>query len=302
MELLLQQIQQFMLYLRVEKNASQHTVMNYLADIERFIEFAKLQSVEEVLFNNVTPIVIRSYLGYLKNEKYARRTIARRIASLRSFFRYLCREDEIANNPFTAIHTPKLEKKLPVFLETSEIQDLLSLPGMDALGRRDVAIMEILYGSGLRVGELVGLTIQSVDMEARYILVYGKGSKERLVPMGRQAANSLNYYIQYVRPELYANCKTNSHDALFVNNKGGPLTDRSVRRIVDKYVEKLALVKNVSPHTFRHTFATHLLNNGADLRSLQEMLGHVSLSTTQLYTHVSKERLKTVYQSAHPRA
>lgn len=302
MKLLLQQIQRFMFYLKVEKNASQHTVMNYLADIERFIEFAKLQGVEEVLFNHVTPIIIRSYLGYLKNEQYARRTIARRIASLRSFFRYLCREDELANNPFTGIHTPKLERILPVFLETYEIQDLLSLPEMDALGRRDAAIMEILYASGLRVGELVGLTLQSVDMETRFILVYGKGSKERIVPMGRQAANSLNYYLQHVRPVLYANRKTKSHDMLFVNNKGGPLTDRSVRRIIDKYVDKLALVKDVSPHTIRHTFATHLLNNGADLRSLQEMLGHVSLSTTQLYTHVSKERLKTVYQSAHPRA
>lgn len=296
------QIEQFLLYLHVEKNASQHTVTSYLADIEDFVEFAELQGVSEALFANVTPIIIRAYLNNMKMKNYARRTIARRIASLRSFYRFLCREDIIPNNPITSIHTPKLDKKLPVILDDSEINDLLALPAMDDLGRRDLAVLELLYASGVRVAELVRLSISDVDYENRFILVYGKGAKERIVPIGRKAASAVSFYLSGARPRLYSKHRGTPHYKLFVNSKGGPLTDRSIRRIVGKYVDILALAKNVSPHTIRHTFATHLLNHGADLRSVQEMLGHVNLSTTQLYTHVSKERLKAIYFNAHPRA
>lgn len=302
MESLRKQLEQFIQYLRVEKNASQHTISNYQADIERFFTFAREQSVGEVLFEDVTTILIRAYLARLKEEDYARRTIARRVAALRSFFRFLCREAVIAQNPFKTVHTPKLEKKLPVFLDAGEITGLLDLPDNTPLGRRDAAILELLYATGVRVSELAGLTVKDLDFSSGYLLVYGKGAKERIVPVGRKAITAARYYLDKIRPKLCSVSNKGAHDKFFVNKSGGPLTDRSVRRILDKYVDALAITKNVSPHTIRHTFATHLLNNGADLRSVQELLGHVNLSTTQLYTHVTKERIKSVYLQAHPRA
>jgi integrase/recombinase XerC len=296
-------LDEFILYLRIEKNASPHTVNNYRADIERFFIFAREKSVGEVLFANVTSLLIRSYLANLKEEDYARRTIARRIAALRSFFRFLCREPVLAENPFKAIHTPKLEKRLPVFLDSREVADLLELPPNTILGRRDAALLELLYATGVRVSELAGLTVRDVDLTSGYALVYGKGSKERVVPVGRKAIAALQNYLATSRPRLITSeSAPPPHDPLFVNKAGGPLTDRSIRRILAKYVDQMAITKNVSPHTIRHSFATHLLNNGADLRSVQELLGHVNLSTTQLYTHVTKERMKAVYMQAHPRA
>ncbi|HMM21548.1 MAG TPA: tyrosine recombinase XerC [Selenomonadales bacterium] len=291
----------FLLYLKVQKNASPHTVNNYQTDFESFFDFVRRHQNGEVLVANITPIVIRAYLAQLKEKDYARRTIARRVAALRSFFRFLCREAVISDNPFTAVRTPKLDKRLPVFLDPKEINGLLDLPGKNAAGRRDAAILELLYATGIRVSELTGLTEKDVDLVSGYALVYGKGAKERVVPVGRKAIAALKLYIDLARPKLYAKAAS-PHASLFVNQKGGPLTDRSVRRILDKYVKELALAKHVSPHTIRHTFATHLLNNGADLRSVQELLGHVNLSTTQLYTHVTKEKIKSVYQAAHPRA
>lgn len=297
-----QQIEQFFRYLRLEKNASPHTVKSYREDIEQFWEFALQHEGGEVHFAAITPLLIRTYLAQLKADDYARTTIARRIAALRSFYRFLCREGLVDINPFKLVHTPKIEKKLPVFLDEGEITDLLELPADDALGRRDAAIMELLYASGVRVAELTGLKTGDVDLVSRFIIVCGKGAKERIVPIGRTAATALEHYLADARPQLYSKWRKEQHQYLFVNSKGGPLTDRSVRRIVDKYVAILAVAKKVSPHTIRHTFATHMLNNGADLRSVQEMLGHVNLSTTQLYTHVTKERLKAVYRETHPRA
>jgi len=291
----------FLLYLKVQKNASPHTVSSYQTDFESFFDFVRRHQEGEVLVATITPILIRAYLAQLKEEDYARRTIARRVAALRSFFRFLCRESVINDNPFTAVRTPKLDKRLPVFLDPSEINGLLDLPGKDAAGRRDAAILELLYATGIRVSELTGLSERDVDLVSGYALVYGKGSKERVVPVGRKAIAAVKLYMDLARPKLYAKADS-PHDKIFVNQKGGPLTDRSVRRILDKYVNELALAKHVSPHTIRHTFATHLLNNGADLRSVQELLGHVNLSTTQLYTHVTKEKIKSVYQAAHPRA
>lgn len=298
---MLSYLEQFIFYLRVEKNASPHTVVSYRADIGDFFEFARGHGYGEVVFANVTPILIRAYLASLKEGEYARRTIARRVAALRSFFRFLCREEVIPDNPFNTVRSPKLEKKLPVFLDTKEITGLLELPDNSGLGRRDTAILELLYATGVRVGELVALSVQDVDLDAGYALVYGKGAKERIVPVGRKATAALRLYLDASRPLLYAR-SGKPHSQLFVNKNGGPLSDRSVRRIVDKYVGMLALQKNVSPHTIRHSFATHLLNNGADLRAVQELLGHVNLSTTQLYTHVTKERLREVYLQAHPRS
>lgn len=292
----------FFRYLRVEKNASPHTIAGYQADIDDFFAFAAAKlDMDEVPLAAVTPILIRAYLAYLKDEDYARRTIARKMAALRSFFRHLCRETVVAENPFAAVRTPKLEKRLPVFLDPGEINAILDLPANNDLGRRDAAVLELLYATGMRVSELAGLAVRDVDFATGYALVYGKGSKERVVPVGRKAIAALKVYLERPRPRLMAKSGA-THDRLFVNSRGGPLTDRSVRRVVDKYVEALALAKKVSPHTIRHTFATHLLNNGADLRAVQELLGHVNLSTTQLYTHVTKDRVKAVYQQAHPRA
>ncbi len=294
-------LQDFFRYLRVEKNASPHTIASYRTDIDRFFAFAAAKlGMDEVPLAAVTPILIRAYLACLKDEDYARRSIARKMAALRSFFRHLCREAVVAENPFTTVRTPKLEKRLPVFLDPGEITAILDLPKNDSLGRRDAAVLELLYATGIRVSELAGLTVRDVDLAEAYALVYGKGSKERVVPVGRKALAALKLYLDLARPRLTDGAA--AHDRLFVNSKGGPLTDRSVRRIVDKYVAALAIAKNVSPHTIRHTFATHLLNNGADLRTVQELLGHVNLSTTQLYTHVTKDRVKAVYQQAHPRA
>jgi integrase/recombinase XerC len=290
----------FFRYLKVQKNASPHTLTSYRADIEHFLAFAaaKLET-DEVTLAAITPILIRAYLANLKDEDYARRTIARKMAAMRSFFRHLCRENAVAENPFQMVRTPKLEKRLPSFLDPAEITALLELPDKSSLGRRDAAILELLYATGMRVSELAGLAVRDVELGEGYALVYGKGSKERVVPVGRKALAAVKLYLDLARPRLLAGVP---HDTLFVNSRGGPLTDRSVRRVVDKYVVALALAKHVSPHTIRHTFATHLLNNGADLRSVQELLGHVNLSTTQLYTHVTKERVKSVYSQAHPRA
>ncbi|HWR38864.1 MAG TPA: tyrosine recombinase XerC [Patescibacteria group bacterium] len=297
-----QQVGRFMAYLQVEKNASPHTIGSYRADIGQFAVFVREQGVQEAIFMHVTPMLIRAYLARMNQTGYSRRTIARRIASLRSFFRFLCREEILLENPFVLIRTPKLEQKLPVFLDQPEMEGLLRLPADNLLGRRDRALLELLYATGVRVSELARLPLENVDLYNRYILVFGKGAKERIVPVGRTAVAALQLYIEAARPRLVAAYSGPRHQQLFVNSKGGPLSDRSIRRILDRYVEMLALAKNVTPHTIRHTFATHLLNNGADLRSVQEMLGHVNLSTTQLYTHVTKDRLAAIYKETHPRA
>lgn len=302
MDTIAQTIQNFILHLQVEKNASQHTVTYYRADLERFVAFAQEQGAGEALFTQVTPLLLRSYLGSLTANGYSRATINRRISSLRSFFRFQCNHGLIAENPCKFLHTPKMKKLLPVFLDVPEINDLLKLPSQDLLGRRDLAVLELLYATGIRVSELAGLTIANVDFFNRCVLVYGKGRKERIVPVGTKAIIALEEYLKKSRPRLYQKYQGNAHYRVFLNHRGGPLSDRSVRRIVDKYVNQLALHKSVSPHTIRHTFATHLLDRGADLRSVQEMLGHVNLSTTQIYTHISKERLKATYKDTHPRA
>ncbi|MDU4959919.1 MAG: tyrosine recombinase XerC [Sporomusaceae bacterium] len=295
-------VAEFILYLKLEKNASEHTVSGYQTDIADFRQYAGTQPGFDDRPDAVNPMLIRSYLAHMKRQEYGRRTIARRIAALRSFFRFLCRENALEDNPFQLIHTPKLEKRLPAFLDESELNALFTLPGTDPLGLRDLAILELLYATGVRVSELAGLNLYDLDFDSRLVLVYGKGAKERIVPVGRKAIAALTAYLERARPRLYARNSGREHQKLFVNNRGGPLTDRSVRRILEGYVDKLALAKHVTPHTIRHSFATHLLDHGADLRFVQELLGHVSLSTTQLYTHITKEKLKAVYRQAHPRA
>ena len=293
-------LEKFLNYLGVEKNCSPLTISNYRRDVYFFYDFLHQRYNGDVQWQSIGVLDIRAYLAMLNTEKYARRTIARRISSLRSFFKYMVRENIAEYNPFAKIKTPKLDKRLPVFLEEFEVNELLELPPKTLLGLRDQAVLEMLYATGCRVSELVGLTLERIDTGNRYALLLGKGNKERIVPLGHTCCRALEAYYD-ARAELMSKYSA-SHDFVFVNSRGGVLTDRSVRRILDKYISQLALHKNVSPHTIRHTFATHLLDHGADLRAVQELLGHANLSTTQIYTHVTMERIASVYEKNHPRA
>ena len=296
-------VRNFLQYLAVEKNTSALTVKNYAADIAVFIEFLKTRYSGGFNWNDISVPDIRSYLAEMNGKKYARTTIARRISALRSFYKYLQRESRVKQNPFVKVRTPKLEKHLPVFLEELEINELLELPDKtDELGMRDQALLELLYATGCRVSELVGLTLETIDLGNMFVLLHGKGNKDRLVPIGHTCREAVERYLNDARGQLMAKYHAKAHEQLLVNRLGGPLTDRSVRRILDKYIKQLALRKNVSPHTIRHTFATHLLDHGADLRAVQELLGHANLSTTQIYTHVTTERITSVYEKNFPRA
>lgn len=295
------QLENYLDFLQGAKNVSPHTVHNYRRDIEQFLEFLRRLTSGDFVFPEVDTYMARRYLASLIGKEYSRKTVARHIAALRSYSRYLCREQMIESNPFVGIRTPKLERRLPQFLDVPEIDDLLKLPPLTPLGRRDAAIMELLYGAGVRVSELTNLSLQSIDLNECYILVFGKGAKERIIPIGRMAVKAISSYILESRPLLLRKTAA-ATNALFLNHSGTPLSDRSVRRILEKYVDLLSVHKRVTPHTLRHSFATHLLDNGADLRSVQELLGHVSLKTTQVYTHVSSERLLSVYRNSHPRA
>jgi integrase/recombinase XerC len=296
------EITEFTDFLQVEKNVSLHTLKSYLGDLEDFFVFFFRGNPEGLDFSTLSSLYIRSYLAFLNERKYARRTIARKVSALRSFSRYLVREGKNGQNPFAKVKTPKLDKKLPVFLDTVEIDELFSLPAEDELGWRDSAVLELLYATGCRVSELVGLNLADVDFANRYVLLRGKGDKERLVPIGTRAVAAVQGYLLRSRKVLLERYKVPEHGAICVNGRGTRLTDRSVRRIIDKYIQIMAVSKKISPHTIRHTFATHLLNNGADLRSVQEMLGHANLSTTQIYTHITTERMTGVYKTTHPRA
>lgn len=296
----LELVEGFLSYLEVEKNSSQLTLTNYRKDINNFIEYLELRLGNGATFAQVSVLDVRGYLAEMNKQGYARTTIARRISALRSLYRYLLREGRIETNPLAQVKSPKLDKVLPTFLDEVEITELLQLPEADTLGCRDRAVLELLYATGCRVAELVNLTRERLDLGNRFVLLLGKGNKERIVPLGKPCIEAVNKYYP-VRSALMAKYGQ-QHEQIFVNSRGGPLTDRSVRRILDKYITQLALQKNVTPHTIRHTFATHLLEHGADLRAVQELLGHANLSTTQIYTHVTTERIAKVYHDKHPRA
>ena len=292
----------FISYLEVERNASPHTVRNYAEDLSQFVAFLETEG-----FNfpgEINYLAIRHFLAHLKAMGYERRTIARRLSAIRSFLRYLNREGKLTDKTWIAVSTPRVGKKLPTFLYVEEMVELLNAPDTATpAGQRDKAILETLYASGIRVSELVSLNVQTLDLEQGCFIVMGKGAKERLVPLGRFAINAVREYIQTGREQLLRKDKaSDGQKALWLNKYGTRLTDRGVRRIVEKYVQKASLTANISPHSIRHSFATHLLNAGADLRSVQELLGHVNISTTQIYTHVTRDRLKEVYKTAHPRA
>jgi len=286
-----QYIEQFITYLDAERNASPHTLVNYSVDLR---EFSLV--VGKKPLNTITYLDVRNFLAHLNKNNFSKSSISRKLACLRSFFKFLVRENIIKNNPASAVATPKREKRLPHFLEENEVTTLLNTPNLDALdGCRDRAIIETLYSSGLRVSELVSLNVETIDRLAGLIRVRGKGRKERIVPLGNAAIQAIDGYLAK-RPEVQL------REPLFLNSRSGRLTDRSVRRMLLKHARKAGIAKEVSPHMLRHSFATHLLNRGADLRSVQELLGHENLSTTQIYTHVTTQRLKEAYDQAHPRA
>ena len=290
-------LDRFLKYLKAEKNYSAHTLEAYSHDLRGFFSFISGSRLEDVDLP-----LLRKYLALLKENNISKRTMARRAASLRSFFKFLIREGALKKNPMAPMRNPKLEKKLPMVLDENEVTKLLESPENDLTGRRDRAILETIYTSGLRVSELVGLNLDRVDFIGGVCRVMGKGSKERLCPMGDKALRSIRSYLE-VRNK---NTVKKNEKALFLNHSpngnGARITARSVSRILHKYIVKTSRLENVSPHTLRHSFATHLLNRGADLRAVQELLGHANLSTTQIYTHVSTARLKEAYDKAHPRA
>jgi integrase/recombinase XerC len=295
--------QAFLEDLEHRRGVSAHTIKSYRADLDQFTRFL----VDEWGMdpNKLTPkdvdvLTLRGFLAHLHGKGTARSSIARKLAALRTFFRFLTREGRLEKNPARLISTPRQEKKIPGRLEEKEVEKLLDCPDTsDPLGRRDQAILELFYATGLRVGELVGLDRSSVERDAQLVRAKGKGRKERLVPYGEPAAEALDRYLRDRRQLAKRGPGT---DALFLNARGQRLTVRSVHRLVRKYLRQAALRSGLSPHSLRHAFATHLLERGADLRSIQELLGHSSLSTTQKYTHLSTAKLLKVYEKSHPKA
>ncbi len=291
-------------YLRAEKNASPYTVRNYTTDlvgssrIKGFFSFLSERGVKTL--DKADRHLLRDYLSYLVEQGLVKASIARKLSAIRSFYRYLVREEILPVNPLRDASSPKLDKRLPSFLTIEEINRLLETPDLSTpQGQRDRAFIELLYASGLRVSELVGLDIEQIDINTREIRVWGKGSKERMVLMGEPAAEALRNYIENGRPALLGDKK--SH-AMFLNREGNRLSERTVQVRLQKHANAAGIGKRVYPHMVRHTFATHLLDGGADLRVVQELLGHASLTTTQVYTHVSKSQAKKVYLAAHPMA
>ncbi|MGB9857858.1 MAG: site-specific tyrosine recombinase/integron integrase [Dictyoglomaceae bacterium] len=289
---LLEEIKEFLNYLRFEKNYSENTIRSYRIDLIDFCNFCKKNRLN---FNNKK--TFRSFLHYLSQKGYKRTTLARKIISLRSFLTYLLRSDKIKEDLSIYLSTPKIEKRLPNFLSQEEVNRLLSIPSFGKiLEIRDRAIIETLYATGIRVGELVKIKDKDINWELGEIKVFGKRSRERIVVLGEKTLEILRLYYERVRPKLLKE-ETN---IFFLNAKGKPLSDRGVRLIISKYSK--ILKKKFTPHTLRHTFATHLLEGGADLRSVQELLGHVRISTTQIYTHLTKEQIQRIYINSHPRA
>lgn len=309
-------VRQFLDFLKLEKHFSDYTVKSYGADLVQFAQFlageigqaganatpgSMPQEAIDKRLAGCEALLIREFLAYLYAQNYTKSTTARKLATLRSFYKFLIRRGMVSANPLSAIRTPKQEKRLPKCLDLEQVQRLLEAPGdADLLSSRDRAMLEVLYSSGIRVSELVELEMSDMDLQEGVLRVRGKGRKDRLTPIGSQAIHALNRYFELRRSD--PRCQGPAAARVFLNKHGQSLSTRSVRRKLDKYLVQAGLDPGISPHTLRHSFATHLLNNGADLRSVQELLGHQSLSTTQIYTHLTTGRMKEVYDHAHPRA
>ncbi|MFY9824537.1 MAG: tyrosine recombinase XerC [Thermoanaerobaculia bacterium] len=303
-------IHQYLEHLHGERQVSPETLRAYEHDLASFLEFLARdflgKEAGEVRPGDVDPLAVRSFLAAMTRKGLAKTSQGRTLSAVRSLFRFACREGVLTANPAQGVRTPKVPKTLPRHLRPGEVENLIEAPdGDEPLVRRDRAILEMLYAAGLRVSELVGLDWRDVDLPARVVRVMGKGSKERMVPFGRPAAEALRRWLDVWESLRKVGKEGNDRgdgDPVFLNAFGSRLTDRSVRRVIDRWVDAAAVARGVHPHTLRHTFATHLLENGADLRAIQELLGHSSLSTTQKYTHLEVDRLLSVYRDAHPRA
>jgi len=285
-------LEKFIRYLEIEKNYSPHTVLNYKLDLQAFYKFIAGTDLEKIDY-----LTLRKYLAVLKEKNLGNRTVGRRLSSLRSFFKFLTRESFIKTNPMLMLSSPKLDKHLPSFMTEEEVKRLIDSAFAkdkdDLLGLRDRAILEAFYSSGLRISELVGLNREDIDFISGIVKVKGKGKKERIVPIGDTALLAIRKYLEKRKKQ---------DEAIFLNNNGRRITSRGVHFVLVKYLKSSGARPGVSAHTFRHSFATHLLNRGADLRTVQELLGHANLSTTQIYTHLTTEKLKSVYDKAHPHA
>ena len=324
-------VERFLNYLKYEKRFSEHTAKCYGADLAQYGDFllraneeshpvsgdvslehhddggaatavaVETEQLVDQLLIGADVNEARSYLAHLNEKGYSKATIARKLATLRSFYKFLVKTNRRTANPLTAVRTPKQDKKLPRFLEYEEIKRLLETPPIETwLGARDRAILETLYSTGIRVSELVGLNMDDIDFLGEVVHIRGKGKKERIAPISSSALQAIQHYMEFRNKRAQSNTNFDMK-VLFVNKHGQRLSTRSVRRKMDKYLKMVGLDPAISPHTLRHSFATHMLNNGADLRSVQELLGHQSLSTTQVYTHLTTRRLKEVYDEAHPR-
>jgi len=288
-------ISDFLSFLKAEKNYSPNTVTSYRKDLGQFQSYCENRKISQIDKNTLS-----NFLAFLKSKSYHNRSLARKVATLRSFMKFLAKRKKIEGNLIFHLSSPKLKKKLPTFLSVSQMENLLDLPQLDDLwGKRDKAILELFYSSGLRLSELANLKLSTVDFDNQTLKVLGKGSKERIIPVGDKALQSLKDYLKALSEKKI---NLESTQILFFNQRKGRLTSRSISRIVKKYLFAISEGQKTSPHTLRHTFASHLLEGGADLKAIQEMLGHKSLSTTQIYTHLNLGQKKKVYQKAHPRA
>lgn len=287
----------FLSYLKNQKGYSSHTILNYDNDLKAFLSFLQQEGIS--VYKEIDYKMIRNYLNYLDEKNFSKTTIARHISSLRSFYKYLLKEEIVSKNPMLFISNPKLDKKLPKFLYEGEVEKLLSLPKLDhPKGIREALLLEFLYSTGVRVSELCSIQKKDISFSEKSVKVLGKGNKERYVYFGKPLEELLKLYLEESRPYF----EKARNDYLFLNDSGNQLQDRRVRAIIDDLLKRSCADFHISPHTLRHSFATHMLNHGADLKTVQELLGHEDLSTTQIYTHISNERLRSVYLHSHPRA
>ena len=294
-------VRSYLEYLEIERNYSAHTILSYETDLLRFVQFLHREGIAS--FENVHKESLRAFIGSLLDEGFSQRSIARKIASMRSFFKYLRRQKIIAGNPALVLITPKIGKRLPSFLDEESVQRLVLSPDRSTpRGKRDTAILELFYSTGIRLSELIGLNIGDLKQQEGLIKVRGKGRKERIVPVGRKALNAIDEYLKGEQEQPAKQNITLVDRPLFVLKGGRRMYPQAVGRMVRKYICMVSEIEKKSPHILRHSFATHMLNHGADMRAVKELLGHESLSTTQVYTHVSSTRMKKVYEDAHPKA
>lgn len=292
--------EKFITYLQVEKNASELTITFYKKDLQLFFEFLNAEGVTNVV--EIEQQIVRLFLTTLYGRGLSRTSVSRTLSCLRTFYRFLEKDYIVTVNPFVNIPLPRQNKSIPTFFYAEELTELFKVSDITtATGQRDQALLELLYATGVRVSECQGMQLADIDFALGFINVIGKGRKERFVPFGQYAADMMHAYINDGRKQLVARAKKETNN-IFLNARGNPITTRGIRHVLEKMMEKTSLSINIHPHKLRHTFATHLLNEGADLRTVQELLGHANLTSTQIYTHVTKDRLRNVYMNTHPRA